>query len=276
MTGLLGAAHKQYEKNKMSEFIKGIDVSQYQGSSLPWATIRDSGVQFVIARGGHGVTLDLTFERHIKGAHDVGLTTGLYWFFEADHDAERQSELVLELMNKLPIDMEPYIDFETLEGCSPSRALIGAEEFNEHLQNGCTEPILYTCYDFWMSKLGNPEHSSLTKLDLWVAHYGVKVPLIPKPWQKRGWVLWQYDGDGGERLPNGKDSDFVYCTNIDHLLRFSDCRMPTLETGPITSREQNMIWLNQLVGDVLEENRRLRDKRLREREDLARLVPKLV
>ncbi len=47
--------------------------------------------------------------------------------------------------------------------------------------------------------------SWLAEYPLWIASYGAQ-PAIPAPWQS--WTFWQYDGNNGERMPNGGDADF--------------------------------------------------------------------
>lgn len=253
------------------DLIKGIDVSQYQGKNLPWQAIKDSGVEFVIARAGHGVTVDPTFMDNINGASWVGLATGAYWYFEADHDPEHQADLFLDATEF--VDMVPFIDFESLEGRTPAQALVACEEVGRELEMAGDVPILYTCFDFWHAKLGNPVDSWLTTLDLWVANYGVKTPLVPDPWKKRGWRMWQYDGDGGERLPDGRDSDFVW--SVGPVQSFfqqrpgvdrPDIVRCTLE-GPENDRRKLVGWLNESTQSMLAEGEADRDARIRARED---------
>lgn len=260
------------------QLTKGIDVSYAQGKNLNWKQIKAAGIEFVIARAGHGVTKDATFEPNILGAKWEGLSTGAYWFFEADHDSIVQAHMLYE--SALITDMVPYLDFETLEGRDWQDALHTGEECAQELikLRESSPPILYTCYNFWEAVLHNPVNSPLTQLDLWVAHYGVKSPLIPTPWRKsgRGWRLWQYDGDGGERLPDGRDSDFIWMDGPPEMFAWDQgsCPGQTCE-GPMTSRASvnNLIdgWvqssLDRAAESVLEENAQARREALKNRDD---------
>jgi lysozyme len=64
-------------------------------------------------------------------------------------------------------------------------------------------PILYSYPSFLE---GLPLAAEMADYPLWIAHYKVTKPRVPRPW--KDWLLWQYDGDGGERLPSGVDADF--------------------------------------------------------------------
>jgi len=254
----------------MSKLTRGIDVSYAQGRGIDWANVARHDVNFVIARGGHGEKFDGTFNDHNEGAKSASLLTGCYWFFEADHSPYTQADMFIECIKKTRL--RPVIDFETLEGCGPVEAVKSAEKFLVALNSAGYKPILYTCYDFWHSKLGNPSTSMLTTLDLWVAHYGVKVPLIPKPWQSTGWLMWQYDGDGGERLPDGRDSDFVWLAGTPDEIEQGVLSPEgiTIE-GPKTSRvianDMVQMWitesLDRMADQTLEDMRNRLDAKRR-------------
>lgn len=251
------------------ELIKGIDVSYAQGIDLPWKLIKESGIQFVIVRAGHGLKLDTTYENHLTGAKAEGLMVGSYWFFEADKEPITQARLYRTVLDKF--HMVPFLDFETLNGVSPLDAMRRFEIFGRTLINDSPnekEPIIYTCYDFWNNKLGNPE-SWVTELDLWIANYGVKKPLIPKPWVERGWRIWQYDGDGGERLPDNRDSDFCIAMGpLDSFKRVSNVDGETCcNTSLMTSRQLAATFLTQsmqtMVEGILEHDALERKERLK-------------
>lgn len=50
------------------------------------------------------------------------------------------------------------------------------------------------------------------------------------PWDD--WTFWQYDGNGGQTLPNGRDCDFnVFNGTLDELEAFAGLR-PPMKKGP--------------------------------------------
>ncbi len=67
--------------------------------------------------------------------------------------------------------------------------------------------------------------SWLADYPLWIASYGAS-PSIPAPWSS--WTMWQYDGNGGQRMPNGGDADFNWFNGDEEALA-SFCRTTQLE-----------------------------------------------
>lgn len=86
-------------------------------------------------------------------------------------------------------------------------------------------PWIYSADWFWSGKMGNLDAPLLAQCPLWVAQYPSTqpdrrsfrdaasalrgAPRVPRPWASRGIreTCWQFDGDGGLRLPNGVDVD---------------------------------------------------------------------
>lgn len=109
-----------------------------------------------------------------------------------------------------------------------------AENADEVHTQSCAAPVIYT-YDWWWACIrdgapsyGFPQGADVSwaaKYALWMAWY-VKgwpkdgdAPKIPAPWSE--WLFWQFDGDGGLKLPNGIDADFcVFNGGEDELRRF--------------------------------------------------------
>ncbi len=189
----------------------GIDVSFAQGKGLPWKDIASSGVEFAIIRTGQGTRIiDGSYENHRDGALDARLWVGTYHFFEPDADPVAQARQYHRL-GAFGTQLPPVLDFEALRGVAPGLALERAVTWcEETAQLWGEQPILYTYPNFWENELKGGDR--LAHLRLWIAHYGVEKPWLPKAWDKAGWTLWQFDGDGGKRLPGGKDSDFVWST----------------------------------------------------------------
>ena len=192
--------------------LAGLDVSYAQGANLPWSAIYQHGERFAICRSSYGLnTVDKTFLPNVNGAREAGLLTGSYHFFLADQDPLEQARKYYSLAYEYT-DLWPVIDIEAsgFKGVSTSEVLASAEAFVAESQRlWCQNVFVYVNYSDWMA-LGNPVDSPLVDCPLWVAHYGVSKPLMPPPWRERGWTLWQWDGDKGQRLPDGRDSDFVW------------------------------------------------------------------
>lgn len=95
------------------------------------------------------------------------------------------------------------------------------------------KPVIYI-YDWWWGCVrdGVPFYGFPTGADvswaaqyaLWMAWYNSGVwpkggdrPRVPKPWTD--WLFWQFDGDGGLRLPTGVDSDFCVFNGDEAALK---------------------------------------------------------
>lgn len=77
---------------------KGIDVSEFQGETIDWQQVKESGIEFVIVRLGYraygesgALVEDAMFEQNVQGALDAGLEVGVY-FFPRQSQQRRQSK----------------------------------------------------------------------------------------------------------------------------------------------------------------------------------------
>ncbi|MEZ4301590.1 MAG: glycoside hydrolase family 25 protein [Polyangiaceae bacterium] len=211
----------------------GTDVSKWQ-PSIDWTAASSEGVRFAICRATRGEAyVDPMFEKHVTDAAAEDVLTGSYHFFRTDGDPVKQALSYYSVAGVMGMDLPPVIDFEALHGdTAPSDAITKALEFietTEELWNrGC---VVYTFPAFWTA-LGDPEAPAFGEHPLWIAHWGVETPKLPKPWSK--WLLWQFDGDGGKNLPGGVVADFNWFDGAESDLRlFCKRQMPTLPpSGP--------------------------------------------
>lgn len=248
--------------------LPGLDVSYAQGANLPWAAIYQHGERFAICRSSYGLdTVDKTFLPNVNGAREAGLLTGSYHFFLADQDPIAQARKYYDLAYQYT-DLAPVIDLESLgfRGVDPPEVVRNAELFvAETKRLWCQRVIFYVNASDWEA-LGNPADSPLVDCPLWAAHYGVSKPLIPRPWRERGWTLWQWDGDRGQRLPDGRDSDFVWFAGetLEELRQISGSICSTEEPPPPPVYDG---W--ESARSAVAELEAARKLRLRDRDDLG-------
>lgn len=212
----------------------GIDVSFAQRDYLPWKALREAGVRFSLARTGQGIRIiDQTFVPNCEGASSNDILPLSYHFLECDVDPAAQARQYARLAKDHAI-AGPWMDFEQLRGVEPKKAVQVAEAFvleSEQLWGKVCAVYLFP--SFWSESLGNPESEILGSRPLHIAHYGVKNPIIPRPWEHVGWTLHQWDGDKGERMPDGRDCDFNwYAGDYPHLLQF-------LQGAPFAQTQQD-------------------------------------
>jgi lysozyme len=200
----------------LSTYALGIDVSQAQGANLDWPGIAASGVHFAIIKASEGQGYeDPQWQRNVKGAKAAGLLVGAYHYFWSKRAADVQAQNYLKVAGGFDLDLPPVIDFESLQGMTPGDAIHRAHEFTILTEQLWQRPVLvYTYPNFWRTTIQYPgldpvakqQGLNLAKRDLWIAHYGVSQPSVQ--WPFKDWKFWQFDGDGGRRLPQGTDSDF--------------------------------------------------------------------
>lgn len=193
--------------------LPGLDVSYAQGANLPWARMREDGLRFVFSRVGQGTRIvDKTFLPNVNAAREEAFETGGYLLFEADADPLDQARQFHRLAAP-HVELQPMFDLERVgfRGVDPKTIVANSALWiAETEQLWGQRVLLYACISDWLA-LGNPNDcDELTRCDLFAAHYGVSKPSIPAPWAQRGWSYWQWDGDGGKRLPDGRDCDFVW------------------------------------------------------------------
>ncbi len=226
--------------------IRGCDVSSVQGI-VPFASMPPD-IRFCIAKCQQGNDgKDPMFEKNWRTGADHGLVMGGYHFaYPLPHlDPAKQAEGFFAGAGGHGAgrgELPPFIDAEWPEpskknpdgtisypwkkwGCS-------AQQMSDWMNACCarmtelfgTKPVIYTYPWWWAAVSQGVDVSWAAEYPLWIASYpgggwpaeGAK-PAIPKPWTD--WLFWQFDGDGGLRLPNGVDADFDLFNGDENALR---------------------------------------------------------
>lgn len=196
--------------------VLGLDVSSYQGHNLPLKAVYDLGARFIYVRSSVGLGKDVCFEETVKRAADAGLKIGAYHYFQALKSVSSQTTMLEEAC--VTIDriagghLNAWLDVENLPPSMTAISFLNAcAGFREGY--GAGGLILYS-YPTFLANLhtqtGGYYDSMIVETfpELAIANYGVQKPMLPPGYSN--YVMWQYDGDGGERLPDGRDCDWVY------------------------------------------------------------------
>lgn len=195
--------------------IRGVDVSKHQPvASVPWQSLRAAGrAEFAFIRSAYGLGPDLSFDHHVEKAQGAGVPiVGAYHFARPARPVADQADL---LIRSCSYDLVPVLDLEILDD-QPIQAVADfAIEFVERVEKALGRRCVFYTYPSFASRLRLS--ADLAVRPLWIAHYGTKKPQVPSPWQD--WLIWQYDGDRGERAPNGLDLDFNVCRLTVEQLR---------------------------------------------------------
>lgn len=176
----------------------GIDVSKYQGN-IDWQAVKDEGIEFVIIRLGYrgygeeGVlAIDEMFYDNIKGALDVGLEVGVYFFSQAitADEALEEAEFVIDIISEYDITMPVVFDTEIVEVDGARTLDIDKSIFTEACIVFC-DRIIEEGYDtmiyfnlVWSAFTLDLEQ--LTSYEKWYADY-YDIPQYPYEF-----TMWQY------------------------------------------------------------------------------------
>lgn len=170
------------------------DVSMYQ-REVDWEVMR-SQTDAAIIRAGQNLWEDPQFRRNWAEARRVGMTRGLYWFYDDRIDPGRQADLLISLIGDDLPEMEIYCDWEHSYG-GAFGGLRNVVAFMQRVEERL--PVhtgLYTGYYFFRdhsNALTNAaQYAWLRSRPLWLAWYvrDPSVVLIPAPWSSL--LLWQW------------------------------------------------------------------------------------
>ena len=173
--------------------IHGIDVSKWQGK-MDWGKALAAGAHYAYLRAGSidaisgKCYVDEQFEANYAGAAGR-LPIGCYWYLRLDKDPVLQAKFFLGLMEHKVFQLPPVIDVEM------AGSAVAVSKFAEVLVSALGGlPMIYTRANVWDNLLG--DKSFAKGFFLWIAHYDVAVPNLPKTWP--AWDVWQYrSGDDG-------------------------------------------------------------------------------
>lgn len=251
--------------------IWGVDVSSIQ-NTVPWSALADQGASFAFLRCkiGNDAGHDSHFATNVTAAGAASLVVAPYHFaYPLPHlkPAEQVAGFVEasriggDLIGARPGDLPPALDLEwpppvALKpggkgwrewGCSAQQIVDWALEALDGMTEAWgTRPVVYVYPDFMRHVRDGASPLSLVdlaKFPLWIAggaRYGTanttlpdlatERPPVPDPW--RSWAFWQFDGNGGRKLPNGVDADHdVFNGTIDDLRALTG--MPSAPAVPV-------------------------------------------
>lgn len=201
----------------------GIDVSRWQGE-INWKRVAAAGYRFVAIRATIGnYYTDPRFYINWDGAKEADLLVSAYHVVVPDRPADSQIERFIDVLGDRRTDLPPVLDVEVSRG-------IGRDEITSCVE-ACAELVrqvdgrkllVYTARWFWDRYV--LDSVDCNELELWVAHYGVNNPGLPRGWE--AWRFWQYSDHG--RVPGiGAATDLNWFNGSgDDLLAYAG-------TGPV-------------------------------------------
>lgn len=249
---------------------KGIDVSKWQGV-IDWNKVKQSGVQFVIIRGGYSTTVDEKFKSNIEGAIKVGLPVGVYWFSYAIDNTtlKKEYDKCVETLKayKSNIKYPVFYDYEydsiryaKDKGVTINKTKVTnfADTFLDQVEKQGYKVGIYTNLDFSNNYFTD---DILSKYDVWIAQYNSTCSYKGK------YTMWQYsekgkvDGISGNVDMNYCYKDYISSSNNNvKLLQQSlnkSYNSGLVEDGLLGSKTQNQIRIHYLKKVTVNEHVRV-------------------
>ncbi|MCM1179149.1 MAG: hypothetical protein NC347_02750 [Clostridium sp.] len=158
----------------------GIDMSQWQGN-VDWKKIKDSGVDFVMLRLGYGkgrygsksCTMDSKFQSYVKGAQEVGLPIGIYFYSYAKNpkQAQAEAEYTIEHLEGIDVSFPVAYDIEDetiVKAANKATRTEMARTYMETIQAAGYTPMFY-CNQNWYDNYLDADQ--LKDYEFWYARY---------------------------------------------------------------------------------------------------------
>lgn len=175
----------------------GPDVSQHQGD-IDFRRVKGAGHDFAVVKCSEGQDFrDPHFSaERVKAIREVGLTLGVYHFLrprpgrtgqvEADWAVKVAKDAGWGKTGDIPL----VCDVESTE-LGPADTARYTRQFLDRVEKLTrVRPLVYTMLGF----ASNLQGAGLERFPLWVAHWGVSKPTVPRPW--KSWAIWQHTDKG--------------------------------------------------------------------------------
>ena len=218
--------------------IKGIDVSEFQGS-IDWAKVKKDGVKFAILKLANIYDYDANykdskFDTNYKNARAQGIKVGayIYNYCNTTDTLKKGVEWAIGKLAGKKLDLPLYLDMEDkdIQGESKASLTEQCNEFAKYVESKGYQAGVYANVN-WLKNELNP--SDFDKdISVWVAQYYKECQYTGK------YDIWQYASDGSVSGISGNcDMNYLYNTDI------------IKESGADTSDKKSVDELAQEVID---------------------------
>ena len=195
--------------------IKGIDVSEFQGS-IDWAKVKKDGVEFAILKLGNIYDAqsnykDSKFDTNYKEAKKRSIKIGayIYNYCNTVNTLKEGLEWAIGKLAGKKLDLPLYLDMEDkdIQGESKASLTEQCNEFAKYVESKGYQAGVYANVN-WLKNELNP--SDFDKdISVWVAQYYKECQYTGK------YDIWQYASDGSVSGISGNcDMNYLYNTDI--------------------------------------------------------------
>lgn len=183
---------------------EGIDTSFWK-RGLDYGLARDMGKVFVYPKASEGIFVDPSFVQHWKDSKQANFLQGGFHYFRAIANPLLQAQTFLgafiggefnnglgTLPPMLDVEWNPNMGYEADLDVPPKEWARRIKIWLEYVKKETwIKPGIYTSLYMWR-KFVDPfgEETWAADYDLWIAHWDVPTPSLPKPFTK--YVIHQY------------------------------------------------------------------------------------
>lgn len=180
--------------------VAGIDVSEHQ-QGIDWEAVKNDGITFAIIRLGYrgssqgSLYTDANFLQNLQGAHAAGLEVGVYFYSQANCEAEaiEEAQYVISALDGTTLECPVFYDWE--EGTPRSERLDGVTMSDVSVFSAAfcktVEAAGYDAGVYFNQKYGyGLKLYDLQDYDFWLAEFDTSVSFR---FQTR---YWQYTYQG--------------------------------------------------------------------------------
>lgn len=191
---------------------KGIDM--YQGDLIANVTLlKPGGIQFAFLKVFEYVE-DTRFASRWASMQKNGILRGAYDFFHPEEDPVEQAVQTVQMVGTLgALDMI-WLDWESTGGVAGPQLAANAKAWlNTVWKATGKKPGIYgSPYNLESWTGGDPFFGQFIN---WIAHYGVKCPLVPSSWNSLN--FWQTTGGASVAGMAGPCDTDVFNGTLDEL-----------------------------------------------------------
>lgn len=167
--------------------VPGIDI--YHGDMISDITKVAGAVKYAFLKATEGENyVDTRFKARWAQVKTAGLIRGAYHFFHPAKSPVTQAHAFLDAVGPIgPGDLPLVLDWESTDGLPSTSDRLSAMRFLSIVETATKKiPIIYSS-PYFLQALSLD--AAFHRYPLWIAHYGVKCPLVPPPWKT--WTFWQ-------------------------------------------------------------------------------------
>jgi GH25 family lysozyme M1 (1,4-beta-N-acetylmuramidase) len=213
-----------------------IDISYWQ-QNIDYDKFAKN-ISGAILRGAYGIWKDTMFDKHYKELHDRGVPIGAYHYIIGNYTGLAQADIFNQVVAGKELKLGLWNDVEdrrVTTGLFPGVVI----DYHNNIEVLAKRKVgIYTGVYAWYEIMGD-KSKMFADRPLWVAHYGVIAPALPRygGWTK--WLLWQMSDSGtvdgylshvDVDLFNGSEEQYRKYFNLDEIIPPTTPEPPTTST----------------------------------------------